>query len=129
MTANSGLKIECSDGSQKRPFHFGQDRQHVLWPNEGVGFIIFHAVPEDAPLGTSVFRTHALVGRVTGIPDGHRENPNPMIASDFARFEVTPEPTDNPLSLYRRILALQQTAAGQRRDRHGVHLSRRHPCG
>jgi hypothetical protein len=90
VTVNIGLELEWADGSQKHPFHLGQDRQHTLGPNEGVGFIIFYAVPDDAPLGASVFRTNAQVGRVTGVADGHRENPNPMIASDFANFEVVP---------------------------------------
>ena len=88
VSVNLGLELEWSDGSFKRPFHLGQDRIHILGPNEGVGFVIFYAIPGDAPLGTTVFRAKALVGRVTGDDDDHRVNQNPMVAVDFAEFEV-----------------------------------------
>ena len=87
---NIGLELLWSDGSQVRPFDLGEARAHTLGPNEGVGFRVFFAVPEDAPLGTAVFRASARVGRVSGDDDGHRANPNPMVATDFIEFEVIP---------------------------------------
>jgi hypothetical protein len=73
-----------------QPFHLGQDRQHTLGPDEGVGFFIFFVVPADAPLGTATFGVNALVGAVIGGDDGHGQNPNPMVASDSVQFEVLP---------------------------------------
>ncbi len=90
VTVNIDLDLLYADGNEVQPFHLGQDREHTLGPDEGVGFIIFWQVPADAPLGTATFRVEARVGRVTGSDEGHSENPNPMVASDAVEFEVVP---------------------------------------
>jgi len=90
VSVNIDLELRYADGVEVQPFHLGQDRQHTLGPDEGVGFFVFFVVPVDAPLGTATFRVNALVGRVSGGDDGHRENPNPMVASDSVQFEVLP---------------------------------------
>jgi hypothetical protein len=84
------LELTFADGRPVRPFHLGRDRIHTLGPDEGVGYFIFFAVPEDAALGQATFAANARIGRVTGGSDGHRENPNPMIASAFIQFVVVP---------------------------------------
>jgi len=89
VSVNIELELVYADGRPVRPFHLGADRIHTLGPDEGVGFLIFFVVPEDAPVGEATFRAKARVGR-TGQDDGHRDNPNPMIATDAVTFEVVP---------------------------------------
>lgn len=90
VSVNIDLDLRYADGVEVQPFHLGQDRQHTLGPDEGVGFFIFFVVPADAPLGTATFGVNALVGAVIGGDDGHGQNPNPMVASDSVQFEVLP---------------------------------------
>jgi len=90
VSVNIDLELRYADGLEVQPFHLGQLRQHMLGPDEGVGFFVFFVVPADAPLGPATFGVNALVGRATGRDDGHSENPNPMVASDSVRFEVVP---------------------------------------
>lgn len=91
VSINIELDLRYADGAAVRPFHLGEARAHTLGPDQGVGFRIFFAVPADAALGTATFRVNARVGRVTGGDgEGHRDNPNPMVASDSVQFEVVP---------------------------------------
>jgi hypothetical protein len=90
VSVNIELELKFADGQPVRPFHLGRDRIHTLGPDEGVGFFLYFAVPEDAELGTASFAASARIGRVTGGDDGHAQNTNPMIASDSIEFEVVP---------------------------------------
>jgi hypothetical protein len=88
VTINIDLDLVYADGKPVEPFHLGMNRSHTLGPNEGVAFRVYFAVPTDAPLGHATFRASARIGRVTGDPNGHPANPNPMIATDSIEFEV-----------------------------------------
>ena len=91
VSVNIELDLRYADGKPVRPFHLGQARAHILGPDQGVGFRIFFAVPADAPLGTATFRANARIGRVSGgAGEGHKDNPNPMVASDAVQFDVVP---------------------------------------
>ena len=91
VSINIELDLRYADGVAVRPFHLGQDRAHILGPDQGVGFRVFFAVPADAPLGQATFRVNARVGRVSGGEgEGHKDNTNPMVASDSVQFEVVP---------------------------------------
>jgi len=91
VSVNIELDLRYADGVTVRPFHLGQDRAHILGPDQGVGFRVFFVVPADAPLGTATFRVNARVGLISGGQDqGHADNPNPMVAPDSVQFDVVP---------------------------------------
>ena len=60
------LELSFADGRPVRPFHLGRDRVHTLGPDEGVGFFIFFAVPEDAALGQATFAANGRGCRLGG---------------------------------------------------------------
>jgi hypothetical protein len=90
VSINIDLELVFADGQPVHPFNLGRDRLQTLGPDEGVGFFVYFSVPQDTELGKGTFGASARVTRVSGGNDGHRENPNPMVASDSVSFEVIP---------------------------------------